>query len=385
MAKVQKVIQKVIEKYDLNQKEAEAVMETMLKGEATSAQIAAFMTALRLKGEVITELVGMAKALAKQAVKIKPLARDRVDIVGTDWDLINTFNISTLAAFVAAGAGISISKYCSRSINDTQGSADLLEGLGVNLKNSPKEVEKCINKLGIGFLVSEVFQPALQHTLPAQKEIGIRTAFCLLETLANPSAVNGIVLGVYDPKLTTVIANVVRMLGFKRAFVVHGLEGLDEISINGETRISELRQGIINTYSVVPEDFGMETASLNNLLSGSLAENVRMARVILSGKENSPRTDIVLLNAAAAIAASGKAATLHEGLQLAHTSLFSGQALAKLEAVIELTKKTGATAKKTSRTTKTTPLKKRVKKKVVKKTVGAKTVKKAKPVSRRKK
>ncbi len=381
---MQKVIQKVIEKYDLNQKEAEAVMDVMLKGEATSAQIAAFMTALRLKGEVITEFVGMAKALNRQAVKIKPSARDRVDIVGTDWDLINTFNISTLAAFVAAGAGVTVSKYCARSLNDTHGSAELLDGLGVNLKVSPKEVEKCINKLGIGFLASDIFQPALLQTLPAQKEIGIRTAFCLLETLANPAAVNGIVLGVYDPKLTTVVANTLRMLGFKRAFVVHGLEGIDEISINGETRISELRHGTINTYSIVPEDFGMETASLNNLLSGTLAENVRMARVILSGKENSPRTDIVLLNAAAAIAASDKAATLHEGLQLAHSSLFGGKALAKLEAVIEFTKKTGGVKKtaaktgaKISRTIKT-------KKTSVKKTAKVKSVKKAKPAPRRK-
>ncbi len=339
-------IQKVVDKYDFSQKEASDVMHKIMKGEAQPAQLAAFLTGLRLKGEVVTEITGMAKTLRKYGQKINLGNKYAVDTTGTGGDLINTFNISTLAAFIAAAAGVPMAKQVNRSVTSQCGSADLLEQLGVVIDLPPLAVKKCIQKIGIGFMYLPVFYPDLKKTADVCQEIGIRTIINLLLPLVNPANVQGQVLGVYDEKLTSIVANVLRNLGVKTAFVVHGVEGLDEISITGPTRISELRKGSINTYTVSPEDFGLQTASLITLLGGTIEENARMSKVILSGKEQSPRTDAVLLNAAAAIAAGKKAVSLKEGLEIAQRVLYSGKAIRKLEEVIVLTRKLGKKQKK---------------------------------------
>lgn len=335
---MQRTIQKVIDKVDLSQKEVADVLAMIMKGQITSAQLAAFLTALRLKGEAITEITGLAKAMKKQVVKISSKSKILVDNCGTGGDLISTFNVSTLAAFVAAAAGANVAKHGIRAVGSKCGSADVLEKLGVQIDLEPAAVKKCVDKIGIGFLYAPVFNPVIRAVEKTCQEIGIRTIFNLLVPLVNPAAVSGQVLGVYDEKLTSIAAGVLRNLGVKNAFVVHGLEGLDEISVCGPTRVSELRKGVITTYNISPEDFGLETTSLNTLLGGNVDENAQIAKVILSGREHSSRSDMVLLNAAALLVVANKAENIKAGLILAEKALYTGKALEKLNKLIGLSK-----------------------------------------------
>jgi anthranilate phosphoribosyltransferase len=375
MIEMKRNIQKVIDKYSFSQKEAGEILNCMVAGDASKAQIAAYLTSMNLRGEEITDISGMALALRKHVIKVKSTVKNIVDICGTGGDLINTFNISTLAAFVAAGAGVKIAKHGNRAISSNCGSADLLEKLGVVIDLPANAVAKCIKELGIGFLYTPGYFPILKNIEEVRKEIGIRTIFNIIIPLINPVNLDGIIVGVYEERLTTIVANVLRNLGIKNAYVVHGIEGSDEISLTGPTRVSELRKGSINTYTITPEDFGMHSVSISTLLGGNAAENAKTAKTILSGTEQSPRTDVVLLNAAAAIAVSGKVASLQEGLTLAQRSLYSGEAAKKLEDLIVLTQKLARKNKRIS-------VKKTVAKKTVKKKV--KKIKKTKKVKKKK-
>lgn len=327
-------IKRVVEKQDLTQEEAQQTMEEIMGGEATPAQIAALITALRMKGETVEEITGFAETMRAFATKIKPKTTGTVDTCGTGGDASNTFNISTTAAFVVAGAGTPVAKHGNRSVSSQCGSADVLEALGVKIDLEPGKVAQCIDEVGIGFLFAPSFHPAMRFAAPVRKEIGIRTVFNILGPLTNPAGATAQVLGVYDPDLRETMARVLDKLGVKRALVVHGAGGLDELSLVGESLISELKENRVSSYSIGPADFGFQEASLEQLRGGSKEENASILRAVLSGKRG-PQRDIVLLNAAAALVASGKAVDLKRGIEVAAQSVDSGAAKEKLEALIE--------------------------------------------------
>lgn len=326
-------IRKVVEKQDLSQDEARQTMEEIMDGEATSAQIASLITALRMKGETVDEITGFAETMRAFAIKVEPKAKDVVDTCGTGGDRSNTFNISTTTAFVVAGAGVPVAKHGNRSVSSQCGSADVLEALGVKLDIEPDKVAACIDEVGIGFLFAPLLHSAMGHAMPPRREIGIRTVFNILGPLTNPACASTQVLGVYDPGLRETIAQVLGKLGVKRALVVHGAGGLDELSLAGESFVSELKDGTVNSYSVKPEDFGLPEAGLEHLKGGTKEDNASILLSVLSGAKG-PRRDVVLLNAAAALVAAGKVDDLNQGVNMAAQSIDSGAAKAKLEALI---------------------------------------------------
>lgn len=338
MQDMKKVLQKILDHYAFNQIESEQFMGYILDGKATDNQISAMLGILCLDGTEIPEITGIAKRIRKSALSFKPKVTGLVDITGTGGSLIRSFNVSTVAAFVAAGAGIPIAKQVDFPIND-DAAAVLLAELGIILNIPVAAVQKCIEKIGIGFMYAPVFHPAMERTVRIRQELGFRNAFNLIWPMTNPAPVFGQVVGVYEDKLTTVVAGVLRTLGVKKAFVVHGEEGIDEISITGETRVSELKKGLINTYSINPERFNMQPVSVSAILGGTVKENARITEVVLANKEHGPRTDLVLLNAAAAIASSPKVNSFEEGLQLAQKSLYSGAAQKKLAELVSFTAK----------------------------------------------
>lgn len=321
----------------LTAEEAAAVMTIIMDGEATSTQIAALLTALRMKGETVEEIAGFARVMREKAVRIAPRCAALVDTCGTGGDRLKTFNISTAAAFVAAGAGVAVAKHGNRSVTSKSGSADVLEELGVNLAVPPEFVQQCIEEIGIGFLFAQHFHPAMKHAAPVRREIGIRTVFNMLGPLTNPAGAAYQLIGVYEPHLTDLLANVLQMLGSQRAFVVHGLLGLDEWSTAGATRVSELKDGQVTTREYLPADLGIEEASPEDLAGGSPPDSAGMIFRIFRG-EGGPKRDIVLVNAAAALLVAGHAATMQDGLQQAAVSLDSGAAMEKLQALRELTR-----------------------------------------------
>jgi anthranilate phosphoribosyltransferase len=327
---IAEVIRKVVEGADLTSEEANAAMREIMAGEASPVQIAAFLVAMRTKGETIDEVTEFARVMREHVRPVEPTRRPLVDTCGTGGDAIKTFNVSTAAAFVAAGAGVAVAKHGNRSVTSKCGSADVLEALGVRFDLTPEECARCIDEVGLGFMFAPSYHPAMKHAGPVRRELAIRTVFNMLGPLTNPARAEAQVLGVYAPALTQLHAGVLRNLGSRRAFVVHGEGGLDEISSFGVTRITELRDGEITTYDFVPEDVGLRRATSAEAVSGGTPEeNARRLVSILQGDEVSAR-DIVLLNAAAAIAAGGLAATLAEAVQLAAESVDSGRALAKL-------------------------------------------------------
>jgi anthranilate phosphoribosyltransferase len=338
-------VRKVVERQDLTTEEAFAVMDEVMSGKATDAQIAAFLTALRMKGETVPELIGFARVMREKVSLVRTKARvtaalsgtDRemlVDTAGTGGDASGTFNVSTATAFVVAGAGIPVAKHGNRSASSLCGSADVVEALGVNLDLPAERVGRCVDEVGIGFCYAPLLHKAMRYVMLARKEIRIRTVFNLLGPLTNPAKAAAQIIGVYDGKLTGVLAQVLNELGSVRAFVVHGADGLDEISNTGESLIAEVRDHKVHTYTVRPEDFGLPRCSLADLQGGSVAENAEIIRRILKG-ERGPRRDIVLINAGAAIVAGGKAADIPEGVRLAAESIDSGAALQKLERLVE--------------------------------------------------
>jgi len=323
------LIRKVAEGRDLSAPEANAAMTEMMSGKATPVQIAAFLVAMRMKGETVEEVTEFARVMREHVRPVRTNRRPLVDTCGTGGDAIKTFNVSTAAAFVAAGAGVAIAKHGNRSVTSKCGSADVLEALGVRFDLSPEEVGRCVDEIGIGFMFAPSYHPAMKHAMPVRRELGLRTVFNALGPLTNPAGAEAQVLGVYAAELTELHAGVLRNLGSKRAFVVHGVDGLDELSTVGETRVSELRDGEVKTYSLAPEEAGLRRAQMSEIQGMTPEENARLLVETLEGKEG-PARDIVMLNSAAAIAAGGKADRLLDGMAAARESLDSGAALGKL-------------------------------------------------------
>ncbi len=331
---MKEIIEKLINGLNLAPDEAESAMQTIMSGKATDAQIAAFLVALRIKGETPEEIAALAQVMRRFATAIRPeVSGTLVDTCGTGGDAAGTFNISTASMFVVAGAGIPIAKHGNRSVSSKSGSADVLESLGVNIAMAPEKVQECIEKTGIGFMFAPGFHSAMKHVMPARRELGIRTVFNILGPLTNPANAKGQVVGVYNAALTEKIAEVMNILGVERAFVVHGEPGMDEISNVGKTKISELSKGKIKTYMITPEDFGVKRARMADLAGADAKENAKIITDILAGKDKGPKRDIVLLNAAAGIVAGKKAETLKEGIEIARDSIDSGKAYKKLEAM----------------------------------------------------
>ena len=342
---ITEALRALVDKKDLSRIEAAAAMEAIMSGAATNAQIAAFLTALRMKGETVEELIGFAQVMRQKAVRVKThgeevaalTGTDRemlIDTCGTGGDAAGTFNVSTATAFVVAGAGLKVAKHGNRSVSSLCGSADVVETLGINLELPPAKVARCVDEVGIGFLYAPLLHTAMKHVMAARREMGIRTVFNMLGPLTNPAGANAQVIGVYSPTLTEPLAQ----LGTIRAFVVHGADGLDEISNTGESQISEVREGVVRSFRVRPEDFGMTRAAIGDLQGGDRAENAQIIRHILGGGDG-PKRDIVLMNAAAALVVGGRARDLKEGVGLAAHSIDSGAAQQKLETLIEFSQK----------------------------------------------
>ena len=330
---IQEAIAKVIEGADLSRGEMADAMNQIMSGEATDAHIGAFLIALRVKGECVDEIAGAASVMREKATPIATKHDVIVDTCGTGGDHSGTFNISTTAAFVAAGAGLCVAKHGNRAATSQSGSADVLGALGVNIEASPETVSRCLDDVGIGFLFAISLHGAMKYAIGPRREIGARTIFNALGPLSNPAGATRQVVGVYSAVLTETLAGVLGTLGAERAFVVHGLDGLDEMTLTGSTRVSELRNGSVSTYDVSPGDFGLAQASDDALKGGDADYNAEITRSILNGEEG-PRRDIVLLNAAAAIVAGGKAGDLNEGVQVAAEVIDSGKALEKLEGLV---------------------------------------------------
>lgn len=343
---IKDVLRKVVEGNHLSESEAVAVMEQIMDGEATPAQIASFVTALRMKGETVDEVTGFARVMRAKSVKI-PVTRDPmtlIDTCGTGGDRSGTFNISTTAAFVVAGAGLAVAKHGNRAMSSKCGSADVLEALGVNIMLSPEAVARCVDEIGIGFMFAPAHHPSMKHAVVPRKEIGIRTVFNILGPLTNPAGAGRQLIGVCEPYLTELMASVLARLGTARAIVAHGLDGIDELSTLGKTKVTELQQGKIVTYEISPEEVGLQSAKPDDLRQGnSPKENAKILEEILRGKKG-PKRDIVLLNAGAALTIGGQASSIQEGMTLAAESIDNGSAEATLRKLIELSNKLGETA-----------------------------------------
>ncbi len=340
----------------LGRDEARDVMSEVLTGKCTDAQIAALLLALRMKGETVEEIVGFAEAIraaasalpieratATDALAVSGTGRDAlveestadsslVDTCGTGGDASGTFNISTATALVAAGAGVRVAKHGNRSISSKCGSADVIEALGVNIQLSPERAAQCLREVGICFLYAPNLHPAMKQVQAVRRELRTRTMFNLLGPLTNPARAFGQVVGVYSLELVEKLAEALSMLGLRRALVVHGLDGLDEITITGTTRVAEAREGSVRSYEIEPEEFGMKRAALEDIAGGDAVENAAIIRAVLGG-EKSPRRDVVLLNAAAALVAAGRTDHIAAAIPLAASSIDSGAAAGKLEAL----------------------------------------------------
>jgi anthranilate phosphoribosyltransferase len=349
---ITEAVRALVDRRDLTRLEAAAAMEAIMSGAATNAQIAAFLTALRMKGETVEELIGFAQVMREKVVKVRPRAGDVVGATGTDREMLidtcgtggdasGTFNVSTATAFVVAGAGLRVAKHGNRSVSSLCGSADVVETLGIDIELSPAQVATCIDEVGIGFLYAPLLHTAMKHVMAARREMGVRTVFNMLGPLTNPAGANAQVIGVYAAALADPLARVLAELGTLRAFVVHGADGLDEISNTGESHISEVHEGVVRSSTVRPEDFGMPRAAIRDLQGGDREENARIIRLVLGG-EAGPRRDIVLMNAAGALVVGNKAQDLKEGVALAATSIDGGSAARKLEDLIAFSRRLGS-------------------------------------------
>ena len=349
---ITEAVRALVDRRDLARLEAAAAMEAIMSGAATNAQIAAFLTALRMKGETVEELIGFAQVMREKVVKVRPRAGDVVGATGTDREMLidtcgtggdatGTFNVSTATAFVVAGAGLRVAKHGNRSVSSLCGSADVVETLGIDIELSPAQVATCIDEVGIGFLYAPLLHTAMKHVMAARREMGVRTVFNMLGPLTNPAGANAQVIGVYAAALADPLARVLAELGTLRAFVVHGADGLDEISNTGESHISEVHEGVVRSFTVRPEDFGMPRAAIRDLRGGDREENARIIRLVLGG-EAGPRRDIVLMNAAGALVVGNKAQDLKEGVALAAASIDGGSAARKLEDLIAFSRRLGS-------------------------------------------
>jgi anthranilate phosphoribosyltransferase len=343
---IHEALEKIIAEKDLTRAEAEAAMQQILCGQASDAQIASFLTALRMKGETVDELVGFATAMRRHAtpnfstLRLAP-GEALVDTAGTGGDARGTFNISTAAAFVIAGAGVRVAKHGNRSFSSRCGSADVLEELGVRMDLTPERVVRAIEEIGIGFLYAPAMHTAMRHAMTARRELKVRTVFNLLGPLTNPAGASAQIVGVFDASFTELLAQALGELGARRAFVVHGADGLDEISISDETHIAELRGGTVRSYRLAPEDFGLSRAPLESLRGDDAKHNAQIIKQVLGYRdephEHGPHRDIVLANSSAALVAAGRAADFLEGVRLAAESIDSGAARERLEALVAFT------------------------------------------------
>ena len=331
---------KIIDRKNLTQSEMSEMIRLIFSGEVTDSQVGAFMAALATKGETFEELAGAAQAMRRKAIRIEAPGQTVVDTCGTGGDGANTFNISTTTAFVVAGCGVTVAKHGNRSVSSQCGSADLLENLGINLNTAPEIVEEAIAEIGIGFLFAPLYHGAMKYAMTARKEVGVRSIFNMLGPLTNPAGANCQLLGVYAPQLTEMFAEALKMLGSRRAFVVHGHDGLDEISVCASTRVAELAGGQIRTYDISPEQFFGEAADPNELVGGDPARNAEITRSVLGG-EKGPRRNVILLNAAAALVAADKASDFSAAIRMAEEAIDSGAATGKLEALAAFTKENG--------------------------------------------
>jgi len=333
---IKDAIAKLADRCSLTEQEAESVMLEIMDGAATSAQIAAYLMGLRLKGETVEELTGSVRAMRAKALRIAvgdPLV---VDTCGTGGDGAHTFNISTTTALVVAGAGLTVAKHGNRSVSSKSGSADVLSAFGVKIDLAPERVADCINEVGIGFLFAPLYHGAMKHCVGPRQEMGIRTMLNLLGPLTNPAGAAIQVLGVYESRLTSLLGTVLMYLGSQHCFVVHGMDGLDEITLTAKTQISEAKGGVLSNYLMDPKDFGLPLVPAKQLAGGTPQENAAITRDILRGRKG-PKRDIVCLNAAPALVAGRKVRSLHDGFVLAGQILDSGAAAEKLALPIEFT------------------------------------------------
>ena len=327
-------LQKLIDRHDLAQAEMSEAFDLIMAGQATPAQIAGLIVALRMKGETVDEIAGAASSMRRHAVYVDAGGLPVVDTCGTGGDGRHTFNVSTTAAFVVAGAGVPVAKHGNRAITSQCGSADLLAALGVNIEAAPPVVEECLREAGIGFLFAPKLHPAMKHAMGPRKELGVRTIFNMLGPLTNPAGAKGQIIGVFAPELTEAFANVLRLLGSRRAFIVHGHDGMDEITSTTTTRVSELADGRVRTYEFDPLGLIGDYADPGALTGGEPARNAEITRRVLAG-EKGPCRDIACLNAAAAIAAGGKARDIAEGWRMAQEAVDNGRAAETLRLLVE--------------------------------------------------
>ena len=332
---IKEAIAKAVNREDLQESEMMEVMNEIMEGKATSAQIASFITALRIKGETVDEVTGAARIMKQKATRIDARSSIIVDTCGTGGDGMKTFNISTTAAFVTAAAGLVVAKHGNRAVSSGCGSADVLEALGVNINAPPEVVEECIHQIGIGFLFAPMLHGAMKYAIGPRREIGIRTIFNMLGPLTNPAGATSQLIGVYKAQLTEMFAGVLKNIGTKRAFIVNGSDGLDEATVNGATRVTELKDGLITTYNIDPVDFFGDTFSGDLLLGGDASFNAHITKDVLTGKKGACR-NIVVLNAALSIIAGEKAKTIKDGIRIAQECIDSGAAIKKLQLLIEV-------------------------------------------------
>ncbi|MBI5789537.1 MAG: anthranilate phosphoribosyltransferase [Candidatus Schekmanbacteria bacterium] len=331
---IKESLAKLVERKDLTGQDAAAAMGEIMNGEATFAQIAAFITALRMKGETVEEISACAQVMREKALKVPVQAPGIIDTCGTGGDGTHTFNISTATALVAAAVGVPVAKHGNRSVSSQCGSADVLKELGVCLEISPEKMGACIDQVGIGFLFAPLLHPAMKHAIGPRRELGIRTVFNILGPLTNPAGAKRQLMGVYSPHLIKPLAEVLGKLGSTRALVVHGHGGLDELSLSGANQVAEYHNGTVTTYTLSPADFTLSAAPIETLSGGTPQENAQIIRLILDG-ENSPRRDVVLMNAAAALVIAGKADNWREGVYLAKKAIDSGAAAKVLQRLAE--------------------------------------------------
>ena len=333
---IKEAIYQLINGNDLTYEQAREVMEEMMTGTATQAQMGGFLTALRMQGETIDEITAFATVMREKGIKIEP-KREVIDIVGTGGDEVGTFNISTTSAFVVAAGGVPVAKHGNRSVSSKSGAADVLEKLGVNLNLTPEQNEKVLNACDVCFLFAQKYHSSMKYAASVRKELGVRTVFNILGPLSNPAAATMQLLGVYDKKLAKPMAQVLSNLGVTRGVAVCGEDGLDEITLTGETDVYEIRFGEITSYTITPEQFGLRRCALQELVGGTPEENAQISKDILTGKEIGPKRDSVVMNAGMSLYLGKDGISLEEGIQMAQDILDSGKAYEKLQEFVKLT------------------------------------------------
>jgi len=334
---IKQAISEILNGKHLSLETTKSVMQEIMEGNTTQAQIGSFLTAMRMKGETIDEITACAMVMREKALRLAP-GRDVLDIVGTGGDELYSFNISTVSSFVVAAGGIPVAKHGNRSISSKCGSADLLEALGVNINLNAEQNEQILKKINICFMLASLYHSAMKYVAPVRKELGVRTIFNILGPLANPAGANMQLLGVYDENLVEPLANVLSNLGVKRAVVVHGHDGLDEVTLTGATTVCEVSYGSLNSYFITPEQFGLKRCGLKDLVGGAPEENAKIALDILSGKERGPKRDIVLLNSAVCLYMANDNVTMRECVRMAGKLIDDGKAMQKLNDFVKLSK-----------------------------------------------